>query len=77
MHPGCPLPVICLCSAVSRSFLLGADRPAGLLDHLRSGGYMAVTTKRDKIKISPFEVSTLQGEPRARQGIAVTMARSL
>ena len=54
------------CSAASRSFLLGPDGPAGPPPghHLRSGGYMAATKKRDQSKISPIEVSTLSGEPR-------------
>jgi hypothetical protein len=40
----------------------GAGPPPG--HHLRSGGYIAAIRERDRIKISPFEVSTLPGGPR-------------
>jgi hypothetical protein len=48
----------------SSSALTGpAGAPPG--HHLRSGGYMSATKKRDQTKISPIEVSTLSGEPRS------------
>jgi hypothetical protein len=63
-----PLPApssISRCSAESRSFLRGPDGPAGAAPghHLRSGGYMAAIGSGPKVKISPFEVSTLPGNP--------------
>jgi len=67
MPPAPALFSIARCSVASRSFLLGPDGPAGPPPghHLRSGGYIAAIRERDRTKISPFEVSTLPGEPRA------------
>jgi hypothetical protein len=70
MNPASPPLSIGRCSAVSRSFLLGPDGPAGPPPghRLRSGGYMAATRSGTKGKISRLDVSTLSGEPRCPLG---------
>ena len=71
MAPASPLLSISRCSAASRSFLHSrlpdGSPPAGAPPghRLRSGGYMAAIRSGTKGKISPHDVSTLSGEPRA------------